>query len=122
MSAGIEPRGAIHPLTQRVLAEVGIDADGLRVKGVQQFLAKIPVQHAILLSEPGEDHSPKIYPFAKSTSHWYVPDPSNAAGSDDDRLAVFRHTRDLLDDRIRCWLREGERHVDPSSVGGEQVG
>ena len=36
-SAGLEPT-AVHPLTRQVLVEAGVDVDGLRAKGVNEFL------------------------------------------------------------------------------------
>src|SRR5262252_9095804 len=74
-SAGVEPAADVHPLTLRVLNEIGVDARGLRAKSVVEFLAKVPIMYAILLGEPGESSSPRIYPFARSTERWPCPEP-----------------------------------------------
>jgi arsenate reductase len=103
-SAGVEPAAEVHPLTLKVLSEVGVDARGLRAKGVVEFLAKIPIVYAILLGEPGEPRSPRIYPFARSIERWLCADPGRVVGTEDERLEEFRHTRELLATRIRRWL------------------
>ena len=41
-SAGLRPR-EIHPLTYRVMAEIGIDISGQRPKGVREFFRRVSV-------------------------------------------------------------------------------
>jgi arsenate reductase len=103
-SAGVEPAGGVHPLTLRVLSEAGVDTRGLRAKCVIEFLAKVPIGCAILLGEPGEPHSPRIYPFARSIERWFCAEPGRVVGTEDERLDAFRRTRELLATRIRGWL------------------
>ena len=84
----------VHPLTRRVLQELGIDASGLRAKGIRLFLGKVPIRYAVVVCERANRSCPKVYPFAARTLYWPLEDPAEAEGSCEDRLAVFRRVRD----------------------------
>src|SRR5207342_1749488 len=43
-SAGLEPKG-IHPLTIRVMNEIGIPLEGHRSKSIDEFLGKVSVRY-----------------------------------------------------------------------------
>jgi arsenate reductase len=104
-SAGLEPT-EVHPLTQAVLAEVGIDTSAQHAKGIGEFLAKVPVRHAIVVCGQAEALCPKIYPFAGEVLKWAFDDPASSEGSPDVQLAKFRRVRDEIDARLHRWLRE----------------
>ncbi|HEX9157442.1 MAG TPA: hypothetical protein VF827_05440, partial [Syntrophales bacterium] len=74
MSAGVSPR-PIHPLTRRVLEELGVDATALAPRSIREFLAKAMVHVAVILGDGGPS-SPWIYPFAARSFHWEMADPS----------------------------------------------
>ena len=105
-SAGLEPT-EIHPLTCRVLEEIGIDASGLRAKGISLFLGKVPIRYAVVVCERADRSCPKVYPFAAHTLYWPFEDPAEAEGSPEDRLAVFRRVRDEIAGRVRRFVLEG---------------
>ena len=48
-------------------------------------------------------------PQAKETLHWPFPDPADATGSDEERIAMFREVRDMIKSRIQQFLAEQER-------------
>lgn len=107
-SAGFEPT-EVHPLTRAVLAEVGIDATDLHAKGLREFLAKVPVRHAIIVCAQAEEQCPKIYPFAGETLYWAFDDPAALEGSPELQLAKFRGIRDEIEARVRAWLGTSAR-------------
>jgi arsenate reductase len=104
-SAGLTP-GKIHPLTSSILQEIGIDPSGLRSKSVREFLARAPVQWAIVLRGANEPNAPRCYPFGGVTLHWPCPDPLQIEGSPEETMAAFRNVRDYLVERIKVWLHE----------------
>jgi arsenate reductase (thioredoxin) len=104
-SAGLEPT-AVHPLTRRVLEEVGLDTHDLQAKGISAFLGKVPVKLAIVVCAQ-EDSCPRVYPFANRTLYWPFDDPAAASGTPDEQLAVFRRVRDEIADRVRRFVLEG---------------
>jgi arsenate reductase (thioredoxin) len=44
------------------------------------------------------------FPHARQQVHWGFPDPSRVEGSEEERLAAFRHIRDLIATRIQQFL------------------
>lgn len=44
------------------------------------------------------------FPNARRQVHWGFPDPSRVEGSEEERLAAFRHIRDLIATRFRQFL------------------
>ena len=53
-SAGLEPT-AIHPLTTKVLQEVGIDAADQHAKGLDQFLGRMHFGYLITVCSSAEE-------------------------------------------------------------------
>lgn len=103
LSAGLSPR-EIHPLTIRVLEEIGLDTGALRAKGIDEFLGKVAINHAVVVCEKAQASCPRLYPFAMQTLYWPFEDPAAFEGSEDARLRKFREVRDQIDGRIGNWL------------------
>jgi len=103
-SAGIDP-GAIHPLTLRVLDEIGIDASGQWAKSVELFRGKMHFDYVITLCSDAEARCP-VFPAVATRLHWPFDDPAAASGSEEERLPGFRAVRDEIEKRILAWLQE----------------
>jgi arsenate reductase len=103
-SAGLDPK-PVPALTQRVLAEAGIDSAPLASKNVRDFMARSVVNVAIILGD-NAPQDPRVYPFAPSTVTWRFEDPLSAPASDEELLGRFRRLRDGLRDRLQSWLAE----------------
>ncbi len=99
-SAGTEPT-TVHPLTVRVLEEVGIDASQLRSKSVDEFRDQV-FDYVITVCDQAREQCPFI-PGGQQI-HWSFPDPSAVDGSEEERLATFRQVRDAIAQRLRLWL------------------
>ena len=104
-SAGTEPTD-VHPMTRRVLEEVGIDTSTLRSKPLSEFLGKVAPRYAIVVCAQAAESCPRLYPFAMTVLRWPLDDPSRVQGSEELQLAAFRRTRDEIDAKLRDWLRE----------------
>lgn len=96
-SAGTDPRG-INPLTRRVLAEVGIDASWARSKSVTEYLGQ-RFDYVITVCDEARQVCP-VFPGVHESLHWGYEDPAEAAGSEDERLAVFRRVFVQLGERV----------------------
>jgi len=92
-SAGTHPAG-VHPLTVRVLAEVGIDWSGARSKSVLEMLDE-PWDLVLTVCDHARETCPFV-PGARRTVHEGFPDPAAATGSEDEQLAAFRAVRDAI--------------------------
>jgi arsenate reductase (thioredoxin) len=105
-SAGLEPK-EIHPFTRVVLAEMGIDMAGQYAKDLNQFMFRMHFGYLITVCDRAEQRCP-IFPGMGVRLHWSFEDPAAAAGTDEERLAVFRKVRDQIESRVITWLHETE--------------
>ena len=87
VSAGTEPT-RVHPLAIRAMQGVGIDISGHTSKGVKPF--REDVWHDVITAcDHANEHCP-IFPFPSQRLHWGFPAPSQATGTEEERLQVFR--------------------------------
>ena len=96
-SAGTHPAG-VHPLTVRVLGEVGIDWRGARSKSIAEMVDQ---QWDLVLTvcDNAREACP-VVPGARRTAHEGFVDPAAVGGTDEDRLAAFRLVRDAIAARM----------------------
>lgn len=104
-SAGLEPKG-IHPLTVRVMEEIGIPLTGQYSKDVREYLGKLHFGYLITVCAHAEEKCPTAFPGVGQRLHWALDDPAAVEGSDEDKLAKFRQVRDQIGERIREWLEQ----------------
>ena len=102
-SAGTEATH-VHPLAIRAMDEVGIDLRGHSSKTVDR-LATEPWDFVITVCDAASERCP-VFPGRTTRVHWSFEDPSAAAGSEEERLAVFRRVRDAIAARLGGWLAE----------------
>jgi len=102
-SAGTDPTD-VHPMTKRVLEEIGVDTAPLRAKGLKEMLGRAQVRTAIIVCAQAAESCPRLFPFAREVLQWPFDDPSRVEGSEELQLAAFRRTRDEISDRLRTWL------------------
>ncbi len=101
-SAGTQPR-VVHPLATKVMREIGIDISDQRAKSLEEFRAQPPMDLVVTVCDEAAEACP-YFPNARLQVHWGFPDPSRVEGSEEERLAAFRHIRDLIATRIRRFL------------------
>jgi arsenate reductase (thioredoxin) len=104
-SAGTHP-GDINPLAVRAMAELGIAIDaqaGHYAKAIEAFAVQPPMDLVVTVCDEAAEECP-IFPGARRQEHWSFPDPSQATGTDEERLAVFRQVRDAIAARIDAFL------------------
>jgi arsenate reductase len=97
-SAGTHPKG-VNPLTVRALDEAGIPTEGLASKSLAQFLGDA-FDYVITVCDDAREACP-VFPGARQTIHWGLPDPAAATGSEEERLAAFRATLARFEARAR---------------------
>ena len=92
-SAGTEA-ATVRPLAIRAMAEVGVDISGQESKTVDRYLDQ-PWDDVITVCDQANEACP-FFPGAAHRLHWSFPDPSQAAGAEEQRLVVYRQVRDSL--------------------------
>jgi len=105
-SAGSKPAGYVHPLAIRALHEIGIDISAHTSKHLNEFTAR-PVETVITVCGNADQVCP-VFPGQLNRHHWPFDDPAHAAGTDDEKFAVFRRVRDEIR-RVFTAYAEGRR-------------
>ncbi len=97
-SAGTDPAEHVNALAVRAMAEVGIDiSDGIP-KMVDRYLDQ-PWDLVITVCDSAKETCP-VFPGTVEQIHISFPDPADAEGSDDERMAMFRSVRDAIRERL----------------------
>jgi arsenate reductase len=96
-SAGTRPT-QVRPEAITVMQELGIDISGHRSKSVDEFAGQ-DFDYVVTVCDNAKASCP-VFP-GTTTIHWSVDDPAAVEGSEEERLAAFRHVRDELRDRLR---------------------
>ena len=97
MSAGTEVTN-VRPLAVRAMQEIGIDISGQESKTLERYLHE-PFDFVITVCDDANEACP-FFPGARHRRHWSIDDPSQVKGSNEERLAAFRHARNELRQRI----------------------
>ena len=114
-SAGTEAT-AVRPEAVAVMGELGIDISAQRSKTLERYLGE-PFACVITVCDRARESCP-IFPGASRTDHWGFDDPSEATGSEEERLAVFRRIRDEIDVAVRGFVaRERDNLAEPGRPG-----
>jgi arsenate reductase (thioredoxin) len=93
----------VRPEAIAAMRELGIDISGQRSKNVDEFAGQ-RFDYVITVCDNARETCPVFFGAAEKL-HQSFDDPAAVAGSEAERLAVFRRVRDEL----RTWLREFSR-------------
>jgi arsenate reductase len=102
-SAGILP-SRVRPEAIAVMREIGIDIGAQRSKHVDEF-AGSDFDVVLTVCDNAKENCP-VYRGHANRLHQNFEDPSNAVGSEEERLAVFRRVRDELREYLRRFAME----------------
>jgi len=97
-SAGTDPATRVHPFAVRAMAEVGVDIRGGVPENIDRYHDQ-PWDLVITVCDSARETCP-VFPGAVEQIHISFPDPADAEGSDDERMAVFRAVRDEIRERL----------------------
>jgi arsenate reductase len=99
-SAGLEPAERVNPLVVDVMKEEGFDLSGKKPRDVFELFKQGKLySHVITVCHDSENQCP-IFPGITQRWHWPFPDPADAEGSHEEKLAQVRKIRDM----IKQWL------------------
>jgi arsenate reductase len=93
-SAGSHPAGQVNPLTFQVLAEIGIDHHG-RSKSIEEFNGQA-FDLVVTMCDQAENECP-VWLGGGRKFHLHFPDPSEASGSEAEKLASFRSVLEAIE-------------------------
>ena len=115
-SAGTRPSGYVHPLAIEAMAELGIDISDQRSKSVDEF-RDADFDVVITVCDAAAENCP-LWLGSGRVHHIGFPDPADASGTKEERLAVFRQVRDGLRRHVFRYLRE----LEDATAKGETDG
>lgn len=107
-SAGSSPREnqQPNPLALKALQASGIDTTGLYSKSWDEF-AKPDAPHMDLVITVCDNAAGEVCPYwpgGPATAHWGYADPSNAEGTEEQRLEAFRLTLHAIKRRLELFV------------------
>jgi len=76
------------------MREIGIDISRNRSKSVDEFAGQA-FNFVVTVCDSARDSCP-AFPGATERIHWSLEDPAAVQGTEEERLAAFRQTRDQL--------------------------
>jgi arsenate reductase len=102
-SAGGQPK-PLNPVAVQVMREAGVDISSQSPKSVASLLGGFyPI--VINVCERSEDRCP-IFPGVCHREEWGIPDPDRVHDSEEERLAVFRSTRERIRERVERLIEQ----------------
>lgn len=105
-SAGLEPKGEIHPLVRKVMAEIGLPMEGQHSKSVHDYLGKLAFSYTVTVCGDAEEKCPRVFLSMGKHMFWPFQDPATLEGSEEEILPRVREIRDGMSEKIQSWLRE----------------
>jgi len=123
-SAGSHPKGNVHPMTLRVLAEAGYAIEGLRSKSWDEFgLADAPkLDFVFTVCDDAAGETCPAWPGQPMTAHWGIEDPTAIEGNDFQRLAAFEDALRFIRNRITAFINLPLASIDRLSLQGRLNG
>ena len=102
-SAGLEPK-EIHPLTKKVMDEIGIDITRQYSKPLEDYMGKIHFGYLITVCSEADEKCPTTFPGMGQRLRWNLEDPAKFEGTEEEKLNKFREIRDLVKQQVQEWL------------------
>jgi len=98
-SAGTEP-SKVNSYAVRVMHEIGIDISDHRSKSVDEFMDQ-DLDYVVTVCDHAKEACP-FFPGGRYAMHKGFQDPASVAGTEAEKLALFRRVRD----EIRDWIEK----------------
>lgn len=104
-SAGFEPQ-PIHPLTIKVMKEIGYDLSGQQPKDLWPLVKSEYFGIAITVCKKSEEEDCPTIPGTSTRLYWNIEDPAAFEGTEDQKLAKFREIRDQIQSLVKQFLND----------------
>ena len=109
-SAGVNPT-QVNPLSIKVMDEVGVDISNQKSKSAKEFLGQ-QFDYVITVCNNAKQTCP-VFPGQYKKIHWNLEDPAEVQGTEDERMKIFRKTRDKIKDNIGTFL---SREINKANI------
>jgi arsenate reductase len=118
-SAGSTPKGAVHPMALRVLAEAAYPIDGMRSKSWLEFAqpGASVMDFVFTVCDNAAGEACPIWPGQPMTAHWGIEDPAAVQGTELEQQAAFQTAFRYMKNRIGAFMSLPLRSIDKPSLG-----
>ena len=100
-SAGVETHG-VNPRAIAIMSEDGIDISGHTSNHIDEY-RDIAFDLVITVCDNAKERCP-WFPTRAKKFHHNFPDPAKATGTEEEVMAAFRSTRDMIKDYSRVFV------------------
>lgn len=104
-SAGTKAAARVHPLAVKVMNEIGIDLSSHHPKTVDQFLTQ-SFDYVVTVCGNAKETCPVFIGDVRHRVHIGFDDPAEAAGTNEEILAVFRRVRGEINNAFYNFYRD----------------
>lgn len=104
-SVGTEPAPDIHPLTVKVMAEIGYDISGWKTKNVADFI-HLDWDYVITVCDIARDACPAFLGSVRESLFLKFSDPMAYEGDEEFMLKLIRRTRDHIKDEFEDFYNQ----------------
>lgn len=113
-SAGSHPKGEVHPLALRLIAEDGLPTEGLRSKSWDEFAeAGAPqMDFVFTVCDSAAGEACPFWPGQPVTAHWGIEDPAAVEGTLIEKERAFVLAARYLKNRIGALVNLPIRSLD----------
>ena len=102
-SAGIEAK-EIHPLTRKVMDEIGINISSQYSKALTDYMGKMHFGYLITVCNEADEKCPTTFPGMGQRLRWQFEDPVKFTGTEEGKLIKFREIRDQIKWKVKEWV------------------
>lgn len=119
LSAGSQPKGEVHPYALDLLEREGHDLTPLRSKSWDEFDESGDEGELDFIftvcDSAGAEVCP-VWPGHPLTTHWGIPDPAAAEGTEAERRLAFCEAYKTLSARIKAMIALPDLSIDKQSL------
>ncbi|MDF2810731.1 MAG: respiration [Microvirga sp.] len=117
-SAGSHPKGSVHPLALKVLAEADVPTEGLRSKSWSEFAEPgAPVMDFVFtVCDSAAGETCPFWPGQPMTAHWGIEDPAAVEGSEIEKERAFVTALRYLRNSIAAFTALPVNSLDQASL------
>lgn len=123
-SAGSTPKGQVHPMSLKVLADAGIAIEGLRSKSWEEFA--VPgapeLDFVFTVCDNAAGEACPIWPGQPMTAHWGIEDPAAIDGPEFRQRAAFEDALRFMRNRIAAFTSLPLDTIDNMALGSKLRG
>ena len=119
-SAGSQPKGRMHPETERLLQSLGYDTSRFRSKSWNEFAkpGAPALDFVFTVCDNAAGEACPVWPGQPMTAHWGIPDPAEATGTPAEVALAFKEAYRMLFQRIGAFTALPIRSLDQLTLQG----